>query len=103
MAEDFNHLVARLEQLLPAGVQARVEVGGPDALLVEGWFSRVRLSIPTPHGDPALVLDDATRVELPRAQFVAGEDLGPDESGSVRLHAEFRGVVLDLGVRPLGV
>ena len=103
MAEGFNRLVSRLEELLPAGVEARVEVHGPDALLVEGWFARVRLARPTPLGDPALVLDDSTRVELPRGQWVSSEDHGPDETGAVRLRAEFRGVMLDLGVRPLEV
>jgi hypothetical protein len=107
MFEMFNRLILRLEQLLPAG--AGEEGRGLDIIStpsgLSGYVPRARLDRPQPHGAITLVLNDATRVPLPRAEFVGGTFFntpapGPLEPWVTRLQFRFAGdVTYDLYVR----
>jgi hypothetical protein len=106
MFEMFDRLILRLEQLLPAG--AGEEGRGLDITSTPsgpaGYFPRARLDRPQPHGAITLMLNDATRVPLPRAQFVGGTDFGawPKEPLApfvTRLQFRFADVTYDLSVR----
>lgn len=106
MSEIYDRLILRLEQLLPAG--AGEEARGLDMTSTpsgpSGYFPRARLDRPQPHGAITLVLNDATRVPLPRAGFVGGADFGswPKEQLApwvTHLQFRFADVTYDLTVR----
>jgi hypothetical protein len=89
----FEQVLGRLEEHLPGELYIEIAVNA--STLVDLQTNRAELK--RPDGDVAVHLNGLINVQLPRHDFAAAYDIGPDENGVPRLEVRFGAVKYELG------
>jgi hypothetical protein len=89
----FEQVIGRLEEHLPGELYVEIAVNA--STLVDLQSNRAELK--RPEGAVAVHLDDMINVQLPREDFAAAYDLGPDVNGVPRLELRFGAIKYEVG------